>query len=679
VATITTPPPPQRDDLEALIEEARRRQRRRQRRIGASLLLVALTAGVLVYLVVGRGNGTGPHAPTAPRTAPRPAAPPEIVFAASRAAVLLGEIYRVGLDGRSVNLSHSDAADVAPTLSPDGKWLAFLSGRGGYAAVYVVGLRGGRPERISPKLFSDRYRIDGQIFWSSDSRHLAADVSGAETAIWIGGLNRRGTLVGHRPAGQTAIFPDRRLLAYTVQHQTLVLGVPGGAGAHYKYSDELRVTDASGRRVWHAAGGGVRALSWSKTGRLAVVAGDEIRVYDEQGHRLDAFPGRQFAWSPSGDQLASIWHGKLELRSDGIGPVVSSFDARAVLAWPLAKHILIWKGTVTAALDPSTGRLSPLPQSACCTPAFSPDASHIAFPAPTYDPVSLKVAKPDGSEARTLVRRPACPGSAQFSGLQFTPDGRGVIYQASCAEPPANLYTVAADGTRLRRITRGVSDHGGPSLSPDKRWIAFAKSPAPAVCEKGCSAAIWLMDLAGRHARQLTYPRDLEYDAGPSWSPDGKRIVFSESSATAPTTLVLAAATGRSIRPLHVAGFHPAWGPRRIAYLDENFGGIWTVRPDGSGKQKVATGRRISSLAWSRDRRLAYLSNDGTTVNVLGKTSFRLSLKATELTWSPDGERLLLSASKGHAYSELYTLDLRTRSLRQITFGLGDIHGASWR
>src|SRR5579884_3530089 len=82
-----------------------------------------------------------------------PAAGARIVFAADRLPRAYGEIYRVTADGSRLDLSDSPAPDLAPAVSPDGRRVAFLSGRGGEWAFYVVGIHGRRLRRISPPLF----------------------------------------------------------------------------------------------------------------------------------------------------------------------------------------------------------------------------------------------------------------------------------------------------------------------------------------------------------------------------------------------------------------------------------------------------------------------------------------------------------------------------------------------
>ena len=110
------------------------------------------------------------------------------------------------------------------------------------------------------------------------------------------------------------------------------------------------------------------------------------------------------------------------------------------------------------------------------------------------------------------------------------------------------------------------------------------------------------MDADGHHPRQLTHPREGlgETDGGQSWSPNGKKLLFSRSSPTAQTELYVVPARGGRARPLHVLG-GGTWGPKRIAYVNDEFTALWTMNPDGSHRQKVASGKGLGWFAWSHD------------------------------------------------------------------------------
>jgi dipeptidyl aminopeptidase/acylaminoacyl peptidase len=104
----------------------------------------------------------------------------------------------------------------------------------------------------------------------------------------------------------------------------------------------------------------------------------------------------------------------------------------------------------------------------------------------------------------------------------ISPDGESVVYVLRTNDVVADrtvrrLHVVSADGSGERQITDGPSD-STPTWSPDSRTIAFLRTD-------GGPSQIWLVDVDGGNARQLT-----EHRAGagaPSVSPDGSRILFS--------------------------------------------------------------------------------------------------------------------------------------------------------
>lgn len=107
-----------------------------------------------------------------------------------------------------------------------------------------------------------------------------------------------------------------------------------------------------------------------------------------------------------------------------------------------------------------------------------------------------------------------------------TPDGSRVAYVVTQNDragdaAKSTVWIVAWDGSDRRALTAGESATD-PQWSPDGRFLSFL-SARPA----DSPAQVWLLDLRGGEARQITHTAgDI---AGYSWSPDGKQLVLSVS------------------------------------------------------------------------------------------------------------------------------------------------------
>jgi Tol biopolymer transport system component len=423
-----------------------------------------------------------------------------------------------------------------------------------------------------------------------------------------------------------------------------------------------------------------------------------VQVYDERGRLLFRFSGRSAVWSPDGYRLASIVGDRVEVRtSDGrlvFAKAIPDLATNPNEQIGFDGHTIVIQGAPGGDfdLDVATGKISParLPTNA----SRSPNGRLVAFTARSGAAFAIRVGRSDGSRTRTLARVPGCFDDGSFipaiASLQFTADSRSIVYQSSCPEPFANLYTVGADGRGLRRLTQVQAEQGSPQWSPDGTRIAYVRSPYTGLSCKGCPSSLWVADADGGSPRQLTHPSECTFDRSPSWSPDGGQILISRSSCSTPGELIVLSAGGSSIRDLHVQGDSPAWGPSEIAYIDNSATppSLWTIDSSGHNKVRIANldpNRSPSGPAWSRDGRLAYIVGDanGAVVAVTsGTTPLHISVPLRQvlgLGWSPDGVHLLLTAKAPVSASfDAYSLDVNTHSLERLTTNLNATSG-SWR
>jgi TolB protein len=236
-------------------------------------------------------------------------------------------------------------------------------------------------------------------------------------------------------------------------------------------------------------------------------------------------------------------------------------------------------------------------------------------------------------------------------------------------EPPALLFVSTKDGDYAifgadaqgkheRRLTKEKGDPSTPeglyfqtepAWSPDGAQVAFSS-------RRDGMAHIYVMQADGAGARRLT--STAKSDDHPSWSADGKRIVFGREGA-----LFVVSASGGAARRVG-RGFgnaaDPAWSPdgKLIAY-DYRMPGtpvreVYVMEADGTHPRAVTKLGNVSAApAWSPDgTRLALQSNDRLqrfeiyTIGLNGKGLHQVTLAATDVfepAWSPDGKTLAFS------------------------------------
>ncbi|WP_371395656.1 Tol-Pal system beta propeller repeat protein TolB [Fretibacter rubidus] len=202
-------------------------------------------------------------------------------------------------------------------------------------------------------------------------------------------------------------------------------------------------------------------------------------------------------------------------------------------------------------LDIETGRRELLGSFPGMTfaPRFSPDGENMLLSLMKRDNSDIYVMNLRSRSTTQLTTNPGIDVSASFS-----PDGRQIVFNSDRGGSP-QLYVMNADGSGQKRISFGKGRYSAPVWSPRGDKIAFVKSG-------GGKFGIGVMNPDGSGERLLT---ESFLDEGPTWSPNGRVILFSrETRGTRGTSQIWSVdLTGQNLRqvPTPTAASDPAWSP----------------------------------------------------------------------------------------------------------------------
>lgn len=177
-----------------------------------------------------------------------------------------------------------------------------------------------------------------------------------------------------------------------------------------------------------------------------------------------------------------------------------------------------------------------------------------------------------------------------------------------------------------------------PDWSPDEQWITFHTGSIPEIIYKYAPASDSLVQLTGEGT-----PADFRNTSIARWSPDGSRILFTIIAGT-PRGLVTMSAEGEDaeiIVPIAV-------------------GGNWF--PDG---EHIVYVNWDNDMPNDRQRQLHMSNSDGS--NPVKLTDLENSMYVSSPDVSPDGTKVVFVHQPTLGTLELYLLDLRDRSVTQLT------------
>jgi Tol biopolymer transport system component len=278
---------------------------------------------------------------------------------------------------------------------------------------------------------------------------------------------------------------------------------------------DLYVMDGDGRNVRRLTNGGVdwgEDLEWSEASWSP--SGQEI-----------AFDGKYWAAAPSCEQHCVNWN-VLVIGSDGSGLKRVALDARAP-AWSPDGRRLAYESAVGSYFDAGSVTISRLDGSGSVQvkaingessigPVWSPRGGELAFDASRRDGtrMSIYLVRADGTKVRRLTRG---------HGPNWSPNGSRLSFIDNC-----KLFTIGRNGKGMRRLSRKGEFVIGAAWSPRGGTLAYVAGTKEDRCGSGWPGNLRLETVSADGKRVHILARESGSSliwGGPVWTHDGKRIL----------------------------------------------------------------------------------------------------------------------------------------------------------
>ncbi len=453
-----------------------------------------------------------------------------------------------GLRTREVRMQVDEGSWMNVDVSPDGRLIAFdLLGD-----IYTMPIAGGTPTRIAEGL-----AFEHQPRFSPDGRRIAftSDRGGGDN-IWVmnvdGGDKRQVTKEDFRLLNQPSWSPDGRFIAAKKHFTT---GRSLGTGEIWLY---------------HVSGGGGVQLVKRASEQLQKELGEPI-------------------YAPDGK---SIFY----TRNVSPGPIFEYAQNSRTDLFDIERYD-IDSGEVTTAVSGVGGSVRPTP---------SRDGKRIAFVRRENNITKLWVKDLASGVERVVYGaldrdvQETWAVTGVYPDMAWTPGDTAIVFWAG-----GKLRRVAPDGSGGGIIpfriddTRVIVDavHPQIAVAPDRvttrmpRWATVSPDGRTVVFET--LGKLWTKPVAGGTAVRLTRGSD-ELELFPSWSRDGRQIVFVGWTDAGLGQIRTVAARGGSPRTVTTLAGHyrrPRFSPdaRTIVFEQGEGGGLTAARGNpGSGAYRVA-------------------------------------------------------------------------------------------
>jgi Tol biopolymer transport system component len=476
----------------------------------------------------------------------------------------------------------STGTDFAPTISPDGEWIAYTRGVPGRSADIFLQSLG---DRTAVQLTHDLGPVGNPAF-SSDGTQIAFCSLVRGGAIYVmgrmGGNVRRLTERGFNPSWS----PDASRIVFGLEP------VSGNPYTRNSGDIQLVIVDvATGKQTETGIQDAVQP-AWSPRGRRIAFWG-----LNNQANR-DIYTAA--ADGTGGGKPVAITNDE----AVDFSPIWSPDGQWLYFASTRGGPMGIWRVRV----DEQTGERRGEPQQLTAGGpsitghlSFSRDGQRLVYhealvqsriDAADFDPASLKL-----SPARTTLVK----ASRQLLDLEVSPDGEWLVYRTGDARQ--DIYIARSDGSGERQVTDDAAKDWRPRWSPDGRRLAFYSNASG-------NYQIWVANRDGSGRMRLTnVPTGRVIE--PVWSPDGSEIIFlapDVATFIVKSSVPFEQQTPRAVPPMTVNGsvfpFRPADWSGATGKIAGS--GVTLYSPSTGRFESVVAGNIVNYPRWTADGRQVY-------------------------------------------------------------------------